>query len=90
MEIYVKCEYHNSVDKIGYLLSDAGTNVYPYAKKIKIDLYLMLYTKVNIIWINFKTFRRIFRIQCNFSVRNKSLSHRKQTQKEITDKLYHF
>ena len=33
MEIYVKCEYHNSVDKIGYLLSDAGTNVYPYAKK---------------------------------------------------------
>ena len=33
MEIYVKCEYHNSVDKIGYLLSDAGINVYPYAKK---------------------------------------------------------
>ena len=50
----------------------------------------MLYTEINIIWINSKTFRRIFHIQCDFSVGNKSLSHRKQTQKEKSDKLYHF
>lgn len=74
MEIYVKGDITIQWNKAGYFLNDARTNGYPYGTKNRSIPHAF---KINSIWINFKTFRRISGILYDFGAGSKFSSHRK-------------